>query len=381
MKLICFLIVFFLLSTPSVSSCPDLSYSISHQSECIRQRRLRDLRPRPYNWIFSCLSNVDSDNPQSTQQNHFDKDNLAPVHRTVPSSPVLKTQNSPKRETQLDDLPIDIYDRVALHLHRDEDVYNFTAASKIAQTSPTITIIRNIRRFCFVNGHRIFPDLTLAQMPNKQCADRIIASKGHFHIQALNITGVTMTLRRITYVASVVARMDLRHLYLSNCQITNEKLAILLSVSAHSKLLTLDLHWNLIDDHGAMRVAAVLSHSNLTTLNLNDNCIEDEGAKAIANVLPLSQLTFLDVGGNQICNGGARAIATVLPRTQLLKLCLQDNKTDFFGAKVIITSIRKSKLQFLDIGDNFFIPRGIQILEDMVKMVQRENFVLVIRTL
>ena len=66
-------------------------------------------------------------------------------------------------------------------------------------------------------------------------------------------------------------------------------------------LATLNLHFNRIDDAGAIAVAEALQHvTNLTALNLSWNRIGNDGAKAIAeNLKRVPSLTTLDLSHNK----------------------------------------------------------------------------------
>lgn len=66
--------------------------------------------------------------------------------------------------------------------------------------------------------------LTLAEPPSREFAESIIATNSHFHTQALNRTGTTMTLDTANSIAKINQHTYLFHLFLSQWTLDDDLL-------------------------------------------------------------------------------------------------------------------------------------------------------------
>ena len=90
--------------------------------------------------------------------------------------------------------------------------------------------------------------------------------------------------------------------------LTSEMIADLVRWPSVGQLHTLDLSFNAIDGHGALRIAAATHLIALRHLDLSTNLIDDEGARALAAAPHLGQLQSLDLNRNPISDEGRRAL-------------------------------------------------------------------------
>lgn len=123
-----------------------------------------------------CFGQEDSEQPQSFQPSQWRNvasraqnqvfltstpifNGLSPDDRAVPCfSTVSKSQLMDESETQLCNLLSNVINIIELLIHSDRDILILAQSSQAFCYSPTITVIRNIQRFCSVRGDRVFPN-------------------------------------------------------------------------------------------------------------------------------------------------------------------------------------------------------------------------------
>ena len=122
-----------------------------------------------------------------------------------------------------------------------------------------------------------------------------------------------------------------------------------------SKLRTLDLSKNRLDDKGVATLAESISRSQLETLNLADNGIGPIGARAIAKILQVSpsQLTTLDVQDNHIGDEGVAAISAPLfvrsSSCPLRSLNLSLNDIGPYGIRALMKAYQSKFVTFQEL--------------------------------
>lgn len=168
--------------------------------------------------------------------------------------------------------------------------------------------------------------MELAEAPTVQCAESIIASKKHFHIETLNITDIFMNIEGGRSIDAIIQETDLLHLILQQCHMTDNLILAISNGLARSKLTSPSLKNSRIGGKGIQALANVLPQSRLTLLNLILNNFGLESAQAIAAALPESKLVSLDLGRNPMNDEAVGKIAATLPESMLTSLYLGFNE-------------------------------------------------------
>lgn len=93
---------------------------------------------------FCTFNLINQETTMSIQKNHI-------------TSPTATLEPQPVEESfsPFNGMPNELLDLIALHTHSDKDIGSASLASKAIHDAPTSTVIRNIRRFCHVEGDRI----------------------------------------------------------------------------------------------------------------------------------------------------------------------------------------------------------------------------------
>ena len=127
---------------------------------------------------------------------------------------------------------------------------------------------------------------------------------------------------------------SLNTLNLQHNDIADEGLVdIITALSMHPYLDKLDLSWNRLSKNGCIALATLLQHTatKLHTLDLSRNEINDEGIDALVPALKNCSLKSLKLSDNQsVTTKGWQQLATILenPKSNLAVLSVVSNNTD-----------------------------------------------------
>lgn len=191
------LLMVFLLITVSIALPPD-DYFISHESsahfQSVQLSRWRNFASRAYNQVFSSAPTANSQLSRHIHKNDSENSISRAADSMSSLSLVLEPSPLDERAIRLNEMPSGDFDRLGSRTQSD-DLTRFVLASNVVYCHSALRVIHHVRRLCFVEEHdRIFPQLTLVFPPSKKCAESVVASKGLFHIQTVEMTNALLTL-------------------------------------------------------------------------------------------------------------------------------------------------------------------------------------------
>lgn len=175
----------------------------------------------------------------------------------------------------------------------------------------------------------------------------IMAALEDYHLTRLCLRNNRIKFMGGRIISEILSLTRLVTLDLGYNNINNRTAALIIAGSAGSSLTDLDLSSNYIECEGIDVISAELCKSSLLRLNLSGNNIQSRGSKSIFAGLEGSSITFLDLSDNQIGDGVRDHSLKFSSSLQCLQM--ENNEIHFEEVKEIISEFAHSSLQKLHI--------------------------------
>ncbi len=191
----------------------------------------------------------------------------------------------------------------------------------------------------------------------------------------MEFAGRYIGLEEVTAIAGLEIVKDFKGLTLSDNQIDNESLKILLESPYLKNLERLDLGINFLTDSGIKDWAQLneVRWEKLKTLFLNDNRLGDEAISAFLMSPHAASLEILNLDYTQVGNGVCNSFAETAQLTNLKEFHLDRGYVDDEGIKKLLEWEGLEELKVLKLTSNKLTDDGVEELSKSTRLRSIKN--------